>query len=453
MHTFKGGIYPPERKELSEDCPITEAFPSSKTVTIPVTMGGAPNEPVVKPGDIVAKGQIIAQSAHPMSVPVHASVAGTVKKIETHLAAANCEVPCIVIESDGSDRTAYMPVLDPFTCSEKEAIDRIHDAGIVGMGGASFPTCIKVAQAIEREAEYVLLNASECEPYLTIDARTIEEQTEKVIDGLAIELKLIGAHGIVVLESNKKALMPLLQDEIDRKGYGDDIEIAVVKTKYPQGSEKNITMAVLNREIPAGGLPADIGCIISNVGTVCAISDAFRLGKPLIERGLTISGGACDTPKNIRVPVGTLVGDLIPDPVTLKPGSVSKIISGGPMMGCSMTNANFPIQKGTSGVLFLTQKETYLTDESPCIGCGRCVSICSLRLTPVMIVRSIKSGDYEAAKRYGLMDCCECGSCAYVCPAHIRLPQRFKLGKATVKAQIAAEKAASNSCTDNGGKK
>jgi Na+-translocating ferredoxin:NAD+ oxidoreductase subunit C len=460
MHTFKGGIFPPERKELSRDCAIEEAFPSSKTVTIPVTMGGAPNTPVVKVGDVVAKGQLIAQSDKFMSAPVHASIAGTVKKIETHLVTANTEVPCIVIESDGSDRTAYMSPLDPFTCDTKDAIARVRDAGIVGMGGASFPAHVKMSPPPGKEVEYVLLNAAECEPYLTIDERTLTEQTEKVIDGLAIELKIMGAHGIIVLETNKKHIAPALQAEIDKKGYGKDMEICLVKTKYPQGAEKNITKAVLNREIPAGGLPADVGCMISNVGTACAVSDAFRLGKPLIERGLTISGGACATPKNLYVPIGTLVGDLIPSPVELKSGEVCKIISGGPMMGFAMTNANFPVQKGTSGVLFLSKKETYVTDESPCIGCGCCVAACSLRLTPVMIVRSLKSGDLEAANKYGLMDCCECGTCAYVCPASIRLVQRFRIGKAAVRAQMAAAKAAGDAekakaaaASGDGGKK
>ena len=358
IFTFKGGIYPPERKELSRDCPITDAFPSTKTVTIPVTMGGAPNTPLVKVGDIVAKGQKIAASDKFMSAPVHSSVAGTVKKIQNCMVTGNMEVPCIVIESDGSDRTDYMPPLDPFTCDEKDAIARIRDAGIVGMGGASFPTHVKLSPPPDKEIEYVLLNAAECEPYLTIDDRTMQEETEKVIDGLAIVLRLMGAEGIIALETNKDYIKPLLEKEIAAKGYGDDIKVALVKTKYPQGCEKNIVEAVLGREIPAGALPADAGTIIINVGTVCAISDAFRLGKPLIERSLTISGGACEKPCNIRVPVGTMIGDLIPEVFTLKAGKTAKIVSGGPMMGFAMTNVMFPVAKGTSGITFLTKEES-----------------------------------------------------------------------------------------------
>jgi len=450
MYTFKGGIYPPERKELSAECPITEAFPSSKTVTIPVTMGGAPNEPVVKVGDVVAKGQVIAESKAFMGVPVHASVAGTVKKIVSHMVTANIDVPCIVIESDGSDHTAYMPVLDPFTCDHDAAVKRIKDAGIVGMGGASFPTHVKLCPPPGMKIDYVLLNAAECEPYLTIDYRTLKENAKKVIDGLAIVLKITGGHGIIALESNKADLTSMLQNEIHAQNREKDIEIRIVKTKYPQGCEKNLTVACVGREVPAGGLPAAAGCLISNVGTVCAISDAFRLGKPLIDRPLTISGGACATPKNLIVPVGTLVGDLIPEVITLKSGEVCKIISGGPMMGFAMTNADFPIVKGTSGVLFLTKDETYLTDESPCIGCGKCIEVCPLGLTPVMMVRSLKLGDYEKAKKFGLMDCIECGSCSYICPANVRLVQRFRMGKAVIRSQMAAEKA---KATAAGGKK
>ncbi len=452
MYTFKGGICPPERKELTEESPLSEAFPSTKTVTIPVTMGGAPNEPVVKVGDVVAKGQLIADSTAVISAPVHASIAGTVKKIVPQMVTGNVEVPCIVIQADGSDNTAYMDPLDPFTCSHKEALKRIRDAGIVGMGGASFPTHVKLNPPAGTKIEYVLLNAAECEPYLTVDYRVLKEQTAKVIDGLSIILKITGGHGIIALESNKADLLPLLQNQIASQNKSNDIEIRVVKTKYPQGCEKNLTLACLGREVPAGKLPTAIGCIISNVGTACAIADAFRLGKPLIERPLTISGGACDTPKNLIVPVGTMVSDLIPDTIQLKAGETVKIISGGPMMGLAMTNAQFPIAKGTSGVLFLTKSETYLTDESSCIGCGKCIEVCPLHLTPVMMARTLKVGNTEKAKKFGLMDCIECGSCSYMCPANVRLVQRFRMGKALVRAQIAAEKAKAAAKADGGNK-
>lgn len=437
MHTFKGGIFPPERKELSEECAITEAFPSTKTVTIPVTMGGAPNTVLVKVGDTVKKGQMIAENTRFINAPVHASISGKVKKIENHLVTANVEAPCIVIEADGSDETAYMAPLDPFTCSKEDAIARVRNAGIVGMGGAAFPTHVKMTATT---IEYVLLNAAECEPYLTVDYRTMKETPAKVIRGLAMEAHIVGAKGIVVLEENKIDVKAGLEEEIKKQGFEDKLSVLIVKTKYPQGAEKNITVAALGREIPSGKLPADVGCMISNVGTACAVCEAFDEGKPVVEKCLTISGEACAEPKNIKVPVGTLVGDLIPEVIKLNPG-VCKIIAGGPMMGFAMMNANFPIAKNSGAVLFLKAEETYIVDESPCINCGKCVKACPMHLTPVMISRSLKAGDLEEANAYGLMDCYECGSCAFTCPSNVRLVQRFRMGKALLRTKMAEEKA------------
>ena len=219
------------------------------------------------------------------------------------------------------------------------------------------------------------------------------------------------------------------------------ISIALLKTKYPQGCEKNIVDAVLGVEVPAGKLPLDSGAMITNVGTVCAISDAFRLGKPLIDRTLTVSGGACAKPRNLRVPVGTVFEDLIPDIVELKESEVAKILIGGPMMGFTMPSTLFPITKGTNGVTFLSQKETYVTEEGQCIGCGHCVDVCPIRLTPVMIIRTIQADNLKSSSRFGLMDCIECGCCSYICPAHVRLVQQIRIGKYKMRLQIAEQKA------------
>ncbi len=450
--TFRGGIHPKEYKELSNQCPITPAFPASKTVTIPVTMGGAPNQPLVKVGDEVAKGQVIASGEGFMNCPVHSSVSGKVKKIQNCLITANGTAPCIIIEADDAGREEYLPILNPFETTKEQALARIKEAGIVGMGGASFPAHVKLNPPADKIIDYVLVNAAECEPYLTCDERTMVEQPAKVIDGLAIVLHIVNggkdgqgrAKGIIVLEDNKAYILPSLEKEIAAAGYNDKMSVCLVKTKYPQGAEKFIVSAATGREIPSAKLPADAGCVISNVGSVCAISDAFRLGMPLIERALTISGGAVIKPVNLKVPVGTIVSDLMPSCFALKTegaGVPVKIISGGPMMGFAMVSADFPVAKGTSGVTFLTEKETFLEEESQCISCGSCVAKCAMRLSPALIVRELKAGNIEKAKSFGLMDCIECGCCAFVCPAKVNLIQRIRLGKGIVRQQMAEAKA------------
>ena len=454
--TFRGGIHPKEYKELSNLCPITPAFPASKTVTIPVTMGGAPNQPLVAVGDEVAKGQVIANGDGFMNCPVHSSVSGKVKKIQNCLVTANGMAPCIIIEADDSGRETLLPVLDPFECTKDQALARIKEAGIVGMGGASFPAHVKLNPPADKIIDYVLVNAAECEPYLTCDERTMLEQPAKVIDGLAIVLHIVNgakdgsghAKGVIVLEDNKAYLMPELEKAISDAGRSEQISVCLVKTKYPQGAEKFIVSAATGREIPSAKLPADAGCVISNVGTVCAISDAFRLGLPLIERSLTISGGAGEKPVNVRVPVGTIVSEII-----APPESAVKIISGGPMMGFAMISADFPVAKGTSGVTFLTEKETFLEEESQCISCGSCVAKCAMRLSPALIVRELKAGNLDKAKSFGLMDCIECGCCAFVCPAKVNLIQRIRLGKGLVRQKMAEEKAkAAAKAANEGGK-
>ena len=434
MFTFKGGVYPPERKTHTRDGTIADAFPSTKRVTIPVTMGGFPNECTVNVGDRVVKGQVIAASEKYMSVPVHASITGTVVQIAPHAAADGGQVPCVTIESDGSDETAYMNALDPFACDPKDALDRIRLAGIVGMGGASFPTYVKLSPPDGTKIEYVIINASECEPYLTVDYHTVKESCKKMIDGLGAEMHILGARGIVAIENNKLDLINVINDAIAEANHTNDMEIKIVKTKYPQGGEKNLVQAAVGREIPSGGLPCDIGCIIQNVGTARAISEAFREGKPFVDRGLTISGGACTKPRNILVPVGTLVGDLIPHEFGVTE-NVKKIVIGGPMMGYTMPSTDFPIQKNTNGITFLTEKETSLAEESPCLNCGHCIRVCPCRLTPVMIVKSLTAGNLKDAVRYGLSDCVECGSCAWVCPAKVQLVQKIRTGKQKLRAE------------------
>lgn len=447
IKTFKGGVFPPEMKAIPATEDVVNTYPSNKKVWIPITQGGAPNEPIVKVGDTVVRGQKIAESPKPMAVPVHASISGVVKKIEPHLTVGNAEKPCIIIEANDDQTEQFMPVLDPFACTHDEALQRIRDAGIVGMGGAAFPTHIKLSPPKDTVIDYVIANGAECEPYLCTDAYTMDHNADSVVDGLAITMRITGAKkGIIAIESNKISIVPALEEAIKKAQSNPvakgayDISIQICKSKYPQGGEKNLIQVVTGREIPAGGLPFMCGCVVHNVGTLKAISESFRLGKPLIDRTLTISGGAVENPINIKVPIGTCIGDLIPTVIKLKRGII-KIISGGPMMGIAMINADFPVEKGTSGVLFLTQEETAVEEEDTCIGCGKCVSICSCRLAPVLMVQALNRGNLDEAVRYGLRDCVLCGTCSYICPARMQLVQRFKVGKAALAERDRALKA------------
>jgi electron transport complex protein RnfC len=331
-------------------------------------------------------------------------------------------------------------------------LKRVRDAGLVGMGGAAFPTHVKLNPPKGKTIEFVIANAAECEPYLTVDKQTMEESPDRLVDGMLIAMQITSAlKGIIALEENKKELIPALEKAIGEKASGK-IEITVCKTKYPQGGEKNIVQATVGREIPSGGLPADIGCVIQNVGTLCAISDAFRLGKPLIDRALTVSGLGLENPQNIVVPIGTVIKELEGETIKPKADEVVKVIAGGPMMGTSMPNSDFPVGKNTSGVLYLTAKETYVVEETPCLGCGKCTEACSCRLNPVLIVRALKAEDTAKAIKFGLLDCVECGACAYVCPAHIALVQHFRVGKALARQQKAAADAKAKAAAEKGGK-
>ena len=439
VRSFKGGVHPPEKKDISSKEGIRCVLPSSKMVWIPITQGGAPNTVKVKVGDKVAMGQVIASAESFVSAPVHSSVSGTVKKIENHLVTGNQEVPCVCIQLDEEDRRELLPPLDPFEIGKDEAIKRIKEAGITGMGGASFPTHVKLSPPPDAKIEYVIANGAECEPYLCIDAWAMYANAKDIVDGLSIVMKIENCpNGIIAIEDNKKDLVPILKEAISSSTSPnkEGISVVVCKTKYPQGGEKTLVNAVLGRQIPSGGLPFQIGCIIQNVGTLKAISEAFRQGMPLINRSLTISGGGVEKPINITAPIGTCIGDLIPEVVSLKE-NVVKIISGGPMMGFAMKSADFPIQKNTSGVLFLTEKETSLQEEDVCIGCARCVQACSCYLSPVLMVRALKAGNYDEAVKLGLMDCVECGACSFICPARIKLVQRFRIGKQVLRLKKA----------------
>jgi electron transport complex protein RnfC len=446
MSTFKRGLRLPTRKTATEGKPV-ELVPPPKQVVIPVNQHfGAPNQSLVRAGDRVKRGQKIADAVSPglMTVPVHASIAGVVKKIENRTQSNNAEGPCIVIEADSPDGglseadTEFLPPLDAFTCTREAALARIREAGLVGMGGAGFPSHVKLSPPPDKPIDLIIADGAECEPYLTTDEAALTEKPHLVLMGLAIVMRITGVtRAIIGMEDNKAGLIPMIEREIRMGAYPGDIRIGLCKTQYPQGGEKMLITALTGREVSSGGLPMDAGCIVQNVGTLAALAEAFTLGKPLIDRDLTVSGGACKLPKNIRAPIGTLLTDLPVEFMDIDYTILRKIIFGGPMMGTSVASIDIPIQKNTSGIILMTGEETWMTAEGPCIRCGRCIRNCACRLSPVIMNIGLETGDLDGAVKAGLLDCIECGSCTYVCPARIKLVQRFRVGKQRLRARQA----------------
>jgi electron transport complex protein RnfC len=387
-----------------------------------------------------------------MTVPVHASISGVVKKIEPRTQANNSIGPCIVIEADnpavGDSDVEFMSPLDPFTCTKEEALNRIREAGLVGMGGAGFPSHVKLSPPPNKPIDIIIANGAECEPYLTTDEALMTEKPRLLVLGLAIVMKITGVkRAIIGMEDNKAGLIPIIESEVRNGsfpaiGEPPNISVELCKTRYPQGGEKMLITALTGREVPAGGLPMDAGCIVQNVGTLVAIAEAFSLGKPLIDRDLTVSGGACKLPKNIRAPIGTLLTDLPADFMDIDYGILRKVLFGGPMMGNAVPTAAVPIQKNTSGIILMTAEETAVDSEGPCIRCGRCIRNCPCRLSPAIMNHTLVAGDLDYAVMAGLVDCIECGSCTYICPARIKLVQRFRIGKQRLRAKQAADRKA-----------
>lgn len=430
MHkSFRGGVHPNDRKDYSANKAI-EAAPLPKKVIIPVSQHiGAPCTPLVKKGDTVKKGQLIASSEAFVSSPVHASISGTVSDVAEYPHPVSGKSLSIVIESDGLDEWVEgLPLeRDWQKLNPEEILKIIREAGIVGMGGATFPTHVKLAPPKEKKIDCLILNGAECEPYLTSDYRVMLEYTERMVIGVQIAMKVLGVEkGIVGIEDNKQDAVQILKKAFS----GTKVDVVAVPTKYPQGAEKMLIKMLVNREVPSGGLPMDVGVVVQNVGTAVAIYDAVTKGLPLIERIVTVSGLAVAEPKNLLVRVGTTFAEVVELCGGLKV-KAEKIIMGGPMMGIAQHTLDVPVIKGVSGILLLAKKEVNEGKEGPCIRCGRCVEACPMGVVPSMFSILGSQGRFvEAKEEYNVLDCCECGSCVYVCPAKRNITHYVRLCKA-----------------------
>lgn len=432
--SFKGGIHPPHNKMQTEKMPIENAI-EPKYVVIPLSQHiGAPCDPLVVAGDKVKIGQKIGESKAFVSACVHASVSGTVKRIELHQTPGGSKVKCITIESDGlfEVHESVKPKGNIEDLSKEEVLAIIKDAGLTGMGGAGFPTHVKLSPPKDKVIDTIIVNGAECEPFLTADHRIMLEKPEQVLLGAKAIMKAVGVNKCyIAIEKNKPDAIEAMEKIV---AGSEGIEVAALEPKYPQGDEKRMINAVTGREVPSGGLPMDVGCVVDNVGTVATIGNVFMTGMPVIQRVTTITGSAIKNPKNLYIRIGTLFSDVIEQcgGFSEEPG---KILNGGPMMGIAQYTTDVPVIKGTSGILILNKKDATIQEPSNCIRCGNCIDACPVHLQPFLLSRlSILKQFDEAEKNYAA-DCIECGSCSFICPAKRPLVETIRIAKKEVLAK------------------
>ena len=441
LKTFKkGGVHPPENK-LSAGKAI-QVMELPKVVYIPVTQHiGTPSAPVVKKGDFVKAGQLISKSAGFISANIHSSVSGTVAKVDLIPDTFGYPRQGIVINVEGDE---WLDTIDRTTdlvrecnLSGPEIIQKIQDAGVVGMGGATFPTHVKLVPPKGMKAEILLINGDECEPYLTSDHRLMIEKAEEILVGTTLLMRALGVeNSIIGIENNKPDAIELIGEKASNyKG----IKVIALKSKYPQGSEKQLINAATGRKVPSGALPISIGCVVSNVGSTFAVYEAVLKNKPLIERVVTVTGKSLKNPSNLKVRIGVQIAELITFAGGL-PEDTGKIISGGPMMGKAVASLEVPVTKGTSGILLMPAPEATRGERLPCIRCARCVTVCPMGLEPYLLMTLAEKNIMDRAENQKIMDCIECGSCSYTCPADRPLLDYIRFGKARVGSIIRARK-------------
>jgi len=437
LKTFKGGIHPHDHKDLAGDKPI-ERFPAPPELVLYVSQHiGAPAAPAVKKGDAVKKGQMIAEPRGFVSAGVHSPVSGAIKAVEPRPHPLGTRVNAVIIENDGNDEwlDGLNQERDFSGMSAARIRDEIRDAGIVGLGGATFPTHVKLSPMEGKPISDVVINCAECEPYLTCDYRQMIERADDIVAALEVLMKAVGApNGWIAVESNKPDAYARL---LAAAGGHEGVCVEMLEVKYPQGAEHQITAALLGREIPSGGLPIDIGVICQNTGTAVAVYEALRFNRPLIERALTVTGDGVENPANYLVPLGLPVRAIL-DRAVLR-GNANKLVLGGPMMGLAQYTADVAVTKGTSGVLALADAEAY--EWTTCIRCGRCVDACPWRLVPSYLSIICETKRIDAIRDSDIMDCKECGCCTYVCPSRRPIVHLVKYGKAELARLRAEEKA------------
>lgn len=421
---FAGGIHPKDHKGLTSEQSIrTLALP--ELLLLPLAQRfGAPLETLVTVGQQVTMGQLLAASSDPRSVPVHAPASGQILAID-----GNPGSQQISLKTSDNRRWGEAPLSgNPFTLDSDTIIQRIRNAGIVGLGGAAFPTALKVASARSKQCDLLLLNGGECEPYLTCDDRLMREYAAEIVAGARLLARAAAISQVVIaVEDNKREALSALQDAVSAAA---EVRVAMVPSLYPMGSERHLIHTVSSRLVPPGGLSLDVGVLVQNVATARAVYHAVRFGRPLIDRVITVSGGAISQPANLRVPLGVRISELINACGGLR-ADAARLVNGGPMMGQVISNPHQPISKSTSGILALTQAEVQSGASAACIRCGRCVAACPMSLLPLTMHASARAGDLDGARAAGLDHCLMCGACAYVCPSHLPLTGVFRAARAS----------------------
>ncbi len=433
---IRGGVHPEGHKHLTSETAIADDLPIAKKLYIPLQQHvGKAAEPAVKVGDKVLKGQLLASSQGRISAPVHAPSSGTVVDINHYPAPHPSALPIltVVIETDGEDKWCDLDVVaDPFVLSPEEVSDRIAQAGIVGLGGATFPSAVKLSLARKSGVETLLINGGECEPYLTCDDRLMQERAIAVLDGVALMLHGLQAkEAIVAIEDNKPNALAMMKVAAEAH---DNIRGLKVPTHYPMGWDRQLIKVVTGKEVPAGSRATEVGVLMHNVGTAYAVHRALRFGEPLVRRVVTVSGDAVNQPRNIEVPIGTLIEDVF-NSCEADTDKAARIVMGGPMMGEAMPHTRLPIVKATSGVLALSEEQIKVEERQPCIRCASCVQACPVGLPPVDMMNQIRVSNFDNAIDLGLKDCISCGTCSYVCPSNIPLVHYFKFASGELLAR------------------